>query len=1350
MDLIISLGQKNTLAEYMILFGPDNRPPMLDKDLYDSWKSRMELYMQNREHRRMILESVEHGPPIWPTVEENGVIRTKKYAELSTANKIQADCDMKATNIILQCLLANIYSLVNHHRVAKDLWERVQLLMQGTSLTKQKRECKLYDAFDKFTHIKRESLHTYYLRFTELIKDMNIYNMNMEQFQVNTKFLNNLPPEWSKFVTDVKLVKICIPQTMTSFMRILNNTNSMQMKYVLCVSAIKIHLHSFQISNTTTLQNLSVFLQQSSTSTTVFTITTRINSTTSTLVISLSITNSIQSFIHSTITFISVSHESSNFNCSINSGFGVPVFSPRDDLIAYLNKAMAFPIDVASSRFPSTNNQLRTSSNIRNQANIQDDRVTVQQVQGRQGNDAWYKEKAMLAEAHEAGQILDEEQLTFLADLGIPTGQLQTIIPHNASFQTEDLNTYDSDCDDLSNAHAVLIANISHYGSDVISEVPNSDNYLNDMDNQSLSTSSSHPQPTIRNRMPLSDITNCRVLQMQQQNTNIVTTPLPFGLNRYLTLGNSIVSQRPVVSNTTTNVNRAQRLPNSMKSVATRASQSYVLCNTINHDNSSTLGRNSSPTSCNQVTPVDQACKRRSPLSDVSNVTLKTPVVRHDKQGPKKTASVVVTPTIRPFSTQTSTYEVGESSRRTKRSNTPELQNRTPIRFNLDDDGMKFYDKYYGISKEYYDHGDPTFECKECHALLWEAKAKIGNPNPVNKAYSIRCKKGKVMLQKPPATPKPDRTNQENLFTRGGCLFQQLLMDGYTKVETERLYFHREKQLKLRCDTYSNIRSSIAAGNTDLAVLGKPVMLSSSFTGGPRYMKQNYMDAMALCRWYDCLYLFITITCNLNWPEIARYMREHNLTSTNRPDVLLRVFKMKHDQLMKDVKELRLFGRVHAAEIPDPNDDPDLYKLVLDFMMHGPCGEEDPSQACEQQVLYEENSDLETVVHKPSVGHSMFEGWMKMNELYPAARELTYAVSYKDKEVYILYGYGGTGKTFLWKTLATSIRRKGGIVLNVASSGIASLLMSGGRTAHSRFHISINIDETSTCSICPQSDLGALLKKCKLIIWDEAPMTNKLCFEALDQTLRDVLRRTRYDTCETPFENMTMVFGGDFRQVLPVIPKGSRQDIVNASLKQSYLWDHCKVLKLTANMRLTIGASPEDVCEIQDFAEWILKVGDGELGEANDGEVSIDVPEELLIDAVDDPITSIIDFTHPNRIDKTERGSAIDEAVFSPKFINGLKFSGVPNHKVALKVGVPIMLLQNIDQANGLCNGARLQVLGLTSIENDDYDSEEDMLILEELLSNNSLSLPENKSFHFDTSSSSRPLAKPPDNDSEF
>ncbi|GJU65960.1 hypothetical protein Tco_1252219 [Tanacetum coccineum] len=167
-----------TLADKVILSGADNHPPMLERDMYDSWKSIMELYMMNRQHGRMILES--QFKPI--------VISRQQY-------------------IILQGLPPEVYALVSNHKVAKELWERIQLLMQGTSLTKQERECKLYDEFGKFAYKKGESLRDFYLRFSLLLNDMNIYNMKLEQFQVNTKFLNTLRPEWSKFVIDVKLVR---------------------------------------------------------------------------------------------------------------------------------------------------------------------------------------------------------------------------------------------------------------------------------------------------------------------------------------------------------------------------------------------------------------------------------------------------------------------------------------------------------------------------------------------------------------------------------------------------------------------------------------------------------------------------------------------------------------------------------------------------------------------------------------------------------------------------------------------------------------------------------------------------------------------------------------------------------------------------------------------------------------------------------------------------------------------------------------------------------------------------------------------------------------------------------------
>nr|GEZ58137.1 hypothetical protein [Tanacetum cinerariifolium] len=114
-----------SLADKAILSGADNRPPMLEKDMYDSWKSIMELYMLNRQHGRMILESVENGPLPWLIIKENGVTRLKKYSELSTTKAIQTDCDVKATNIILQGHPPEVYALVSTHKVAKELWERI-------------------------------------------------------------------------------------------------------------------------------------------------------------------------------------------------------------------------------------------------------------------------------------------------------------------------------------------------------------------------------------------------------------------------------------------------------------------------------------------------------------------------------------------------------------------------------------------------------------------------------------------------------------------------------------------------------------------------------------------------------------------------------------------------------------------------------------------------------------------------------------------------------------------------------------------------------------------------------------------------------------------------------------------------------------------------------------------------------------------------------------------------------------------------------------------------------------------------------------------------------------------------
>jgi ATP-dependent DNA helicase PIF1 len=152
--------------------------------------------------------------------------------------------------------------------------------------------------------------------------------------------------------------------------------------------------------------------------------------------------------------------------------------------------------------------------------------------------------------------------------------------------------------------------------------------------------------------------------------------------------------------------------------------------------------------------------------------------------------------------------------------------------------------------------------------------------------------------------------------------------------------------------------------------------------------------------------------------------------------------------------------------------------------------------------------------------------------------------------LFFLYGYGGTGKTYIWRAMSAALRSKGEIVLTVASSGITALLIPGGRTAHSRFAIPINVHETSTCEIpaSAKNDLSNLILRAKLIIWDEAPMMHRHCFECVDRTLQDIMGKKNI-----PFGGKVVVLGGDFRQILPVIPKGTRQEVVNSTINSSHL-----------------------------------------------------------------------------------------------------------------------------------------------------------------------------------------------------
>ncbi|GKB30993.1 hypothetical protein Tco_0870394 [Tanacetum coccineum] len=437
----------------------------------------MELYMLNRPHGRMILASVEKGPLVWPLIIVEGVTRPKEYTELTPAETIQADYDIKVINIILRGPPTKIYALVSQHHVAKDIWEKIQLLMQGTSLTKQERECKLYDEFDKFTYKIGESLHEYYLRFTLLLNDMNIYKNPLEQFQVNTKFLNTLPAEWSKFVTDVKLVK---------------------------------DLH------TTNVDQIHAYLEQHERHAIEVRLMHERNSDPLALVASHQMTQSPYQ-----------SHQNTyrKFSTSTTS----------DDPIDAINHMISFLTAVVTSRYPTTNNQLRNSSNPRQQATIYDGKVTVQPVQRRQttyaaGSTRTYTpgasgsnsgkqrtDKVLLVQAQASGQILHEEELAFLADPGIlDTPATQTVITHNAAYQADDLD-YGSDALVKTETDITSDSNIIPYSQ-----------YLGESQQEAVQNSNSFAQQDALILFVIeqlqTQVTNCTKINMDNKSVNDTLT----------------------------------------------------------------------------------------------------------------------------------------------------------------------------------------------------------------------------------------------------------------------------------------------------------------------------------------------------------------------------------------------------------------------------------------------------------------------------------------------------------------------------------------------------------------------------------------------------------------------------------------------------------------------------------------------------------------------------------------------------------------------------------------------------------------------------------------------------------
>ncbi|PWZ14870.1 Vacuolar protein sorting-associated protein 36 [Zea mays] len=303
--------------------------------------------------------------------------------------------------------------------------------------------------------------------------------------------------------------------------------------------------------------------------------------------------------------------------------------------------------------------------------------------------------------------------------------------------------------------------------------------------------------------------------------------------------------------------------------------------------------------------------------------------------------------------------------------------------------------------------------------------------------------------------------------------------------------------------------------------------------------------------------------------------------------------------------------------------------------------------------------------------------------------------------LFFVDGPGGTGKTYLYRVLLAMLRNQGKIAVATATSGVAASIMPRGRTAHSRFKIPLTIDDGAVCSFTKQSGTAELLRKASLIIWDEASMTKRQVVEALDNSMRDIMGR-------------------------PALPfGGSRAQVVASLLWMSYLWESMSHLKLVSNMR-----AKNDPW----FAEFLLRVGGGTKETNIDSDIRL--PDNVCVpySGSDNDLDNLIDFAFPNlnenmsdstyitsrailstwndwvdminvkMIDRFQGehmvyhsfDSAMDDPhnYYPPEFLNTLTPNGLPPHVLKLKIGCPVILLRNIDPANGLCNGTRLVVRG--------------------------------------------------------
>ncbi|GJR65760.1 hypothetical protein Tco_0011825 [Tanacetum coccineum] len=341
----------SNMSEDIQYAGSDTRPPMLYRTDFESWQQHIRLYCLGKDNGENIMKSINEGPFQMgtfiqtPAEETEGALqlgpeRARVFTDMSAEEKERYKADIRATNILLQGIPKDIYILINHYIDAKDIWDNVKMILEGSELTKDDRESQLYDEFKHFRQIKGETIHVYYVRFTKLINDMRNIKMTMPRMHLNSKFVNNMLLEWSRFITEVKLN------------RGLKESNFDQ---------LYVYLKQHEVHASENRMMMERFIQPTNDP------------------LALVSNALVQQYPTQSSMYPQSSNEPSPAdNFQLDSGS-----SSTENLIKSLTNTLVLLTQSYKSHLPQTNNQLRMSSNARNKATVQDGRVVVQDVCGR-------------------------------------------------------------------------------------------------------------------------------------------------------------------------------------------------------------------------------------------------------------------------------------------------------------------------------------------------------------------------------------------------------------------------------------------------------------------------------------------------------------------------------------------------------------------------------------------------------------------------------------------------------------------------------------------------------------------------------------------------------------------------------------------------------------------------------------------------------------------------------------------------------------------------------------------------------------------------------------------------------